>query len=120
VIYTRARGNRIPYCHIHYISDVNQWPKFSGAIRSAIAKSGKTPFVIVDSRLVREVGVPYSYDLPFRSFRLYRSPSLEPKQIDNLYSELVLLKLNIVPTLRRIGQELLTSFVSRRFDPYRS
>lgn len=107
VIFTIVRKTRLPYCYIQYISNVELFSIYSRTIRSRITKAGKTRFVLVDSRLVRGIKFPFSYDLPIRFPKLYRSSSLRPEQIDNLYSELPLLNLNIIPaTLRELWQDL--------------
>lgn len=107
VIYTRIEKTKLPYCHIQYISDLSLFSEYSMMIRSEIAKDGRTPFVLVDSRLVKGTKLPFSYILPFRWRRLYKSSGLKPAQIDNLYSENILLSLSNIPSNRRIRQELL-------------
>ena len=107
VIFTIVRNPILSYCYIHHISNVKQFSIYSRMIRSKITKAGKTRFVLVDSRLVRGIKLPFSFDLPIRFPKLYRSSSLRPEQIDNLYSELPLLNLNIIPSnLRELWQDL--------------
>jgi hypothetical protein len=108
ILYTRVKNSRIPYCYIQHISNLDMFSKYSGPIRFEIAKAGKTPFILVDSRLVQEALLPFSFSLPFRAPKLYKSASLRPEQIDNLYSEAVLLNLSTIPNIKRIKQDLLT------------
>jgi hypothetical protein len=115
VIYTKVKSAQLPYCHIQYISDLTLFSKTSMTIRSEIAKEGKTAFVFVDSRLVKGVKLPFSCVLPFRWPRFYKSSGLKPEQIDNLYSENILLNLSNIPSNRRLRQELLGAV----FHPFR-
>jgi len=113
LIYTRVKNSKIPYCYIQYISNLDQFSEYSGLIRSHIIRNTKTPFILVDSRLVQQTRLPLSFDLPVRSLKLYKSSSLKPAQIDNLYSELVLLSLSSMPTMKRIGQDLLAALIRK-------
>ena len=100
VIYTTVRNsNRVPYCYIHHISEVQSFAKFSIAIRTEIMKSAKIPFVVVDSRLVQSVRLPLSYELSLSSPKLYKSSGLRADQIDNLYSELIMFDFDSIPQL---------------------
>lgn len=107
VIFTIVKNTRLPYCYIQYISNIELFSIYSSAIRSEISKIGETPLVLVDSRLVEGITLPFSYNLPLSFPKLYRSSSLRPDQIDNLYSELLLLNFSIMPrTLRGLWQDL--------------
>jgi hypothetical protein len=94
VIFTIVGKTRFPYCFIQYISNLELFSIYSRTIRSRVAKTGLTPIVLVDSRLVRGIKLSFSYELPIRFPKLYKSSRLQPEQIDNLYSELVLLNLS--------------------------
>lgn len=106
VIYTKIQTTKLPYCHLQYISNLAVFSRYSLGIRHAIVNDSKTPFVIVDSRLIQAAKLPFAYRLPFRWIRLYKSANLKPNQIDNLYSENILLNLGNVPSLFKIRQEL--------------
>jgi hypothetical protein len=118
IIYIRVKGYRILYCYIQHISNLNLFAKYNSLIRSYITRKGKTPFILVDSRLVQQIRLPFSFELPVRSLKVYKSNSLKPAQIDNLYSELVLLNLSPLPTPKRIGQDLLTALIGKDLRPY--
>jgi hypothetical protein len=106
LIFTIVKNRRVPYCYILYINNIELFSIYSYKIRSEISKIGRTPLVLVDSRLVKDITLPFSYNLPLRFPKLYRSSSLRPEQIDNLYSELPLLNVSIMPrTLRDLWQD---------------
>lgn len=115
LVYTRVEWRRFPYGYIHYISNLDVFAKYSRVIRAAIAGSCKSWLVVVDSRLTQSVKLPLSFDLPFRYPKLYRSGStLRPAQIDNLYTELVVLHMDIIPDLSKIKRALLAVFIGKR------
>lgn len=97
IIYTIVRQAFFSYCYIQYISNIQMFSQYSGSIRADIAKHSRTPLIVVDSRLVASMKLPFSYDLPFSFPKLYKSSNLKPTQIDNLYSELVLLNFSLIP-----------------------
>ena len=99
ILYTKVTSAAVPYCHIQGISDVAVFGRYSDRIRWAIMQTHKTPFVLVDTRFVETLNLPWCYTLPFTWPRLYRSPHLHPPQIDNLYSENILLNLSNIPEL---------------------
>jgi hypothetical protein len=75
-------------------------------IRRNIAKMSKIPIAIVDSRLIGNTKVERSFDFPLRSLKLYKSQSLRPQDIDNLYSELILFNIGTLPGLRTLWWDL--------------
>jgi hypothetical protein len=119
LVYTRVASRMYSYGYIHYVSDLDVFTKYSRAIRSAIAASCESWIVVVDLRMVRSVRLPSSLDSPFRSPKLYKpASSLQPAQIDNLYTELTLLHLDAMPGWWEIKRELLAVLVNKRYDPY--
>ena len=118
IIYTRVKNSRMPYCYIQHISNLKLFTKYNGMIRSHIARSAKTPLILVDSRLVHQTRLPFSFELPVRSLKLYKSSNLRPAQIDNLYSEAVLLNLSTLPSMKRIRQNLLTGLIGKDLPRY--
>ncbi|NHC34883.1 hypothetical protein [Scytonema millei] len=97
VIYTIVKQAFLSHCYIQYISNIQIFSQYSGAIRSEIMRHSRTPLVVVDSRLIAPFKLPFSYDLPFSFPKLYKSSSLKPARIDNLYSELILLNFSLIP-----------------------
>lgn len=98
VIYTIVKQAFLSHCYIQYISNIQIFSQYSGAIRSEIIRHSRIPLVVVDSRLIAPFKLPFSYDLPFSFPKLYRSSSLKLAQIDNLYSELILLNFSLIPS----------------------
>lgn len=96
VIYTVQRSH-FPYCYIQFISNPDLFAQKSLKIRTAIANRHNLRLLLVDSRLVKDLNLPWTVELPIQFTKLYRSERLTPQQIDNLYSELVLLNFNLLP-----------------------
>ncbi|NEP60426.1 MAG: GNAT family N-acetyltransferase [Symploca sp. SIO2G7] len=113
VIYTVVDKYELSHCYIHYISNPELFSKYSLGIRAKIAKSGHTSIVVVDSRMVRGLRLPLSYELSLLT-KLYKSTSLRAEQIDNLYSELMLLNFTTLPiNFRELLHKLKLNFLSR-------
>jgi len=107
LIYSTVKNvTKYSYNYIHYLSNPIRFREYHGVIRSKIISITKIPFIVVDSRLVRNVHLPFSYTLSLTPPRLYRSAHLEPEQIDNLYSELVLLNFSTISTPVPTGRQL--------------
>jgi hypothetical protein len=100
IIYTKLRRKRIQHAHLHYISDPNQFALAYRDIRKSILDHTKAYFLLIDSRLVKNKKLPLSICLPYRAPKQYVSSTLKPEQIDNLYSELVMLNLRTQPRLK--------------------
>jgi hypothetical protein len=97
LIFTVVQNSTFSYCYLHFISDVKLFAMFSLTIRAQLVKMSGTALILVDSRLVSQISLPLTYELPLNLPKLYKSDTLTPEQIDNLYSELILLNLNILP-----------------------
>ena len=97
IIYTRKRYRKyncdIPYAHIHYISDRSAFLRRINKIKLYFLKSRKYFFLAVDERLIGNATIPYSKVYQLKVPRMYKSDILSREQIDNLYSELVVLGL---------------------------
>ena len=100
IIYTKLRRKRIQHVHLHYISDLDLFALAYRDIRKSILSHAKARFLLIDSRLVKNKKLPLSICLPYRAPKQYISSTLKPEQIDNLYSELVMLNLRTQPRLR--------------------
>ncbi|NER20247.1 MAG: hypothetical protein F6J96_05860 [Symploca sp. SIO1C2] len=107
IIYTVVKNYKLSHCYIQYISNPELFSKSSLSIRAKIAKAGQTPIVVVDSRIVRGLKLLFSYELPLQLTKLYKSNSLRAEQIDNLYSELMLLNFSTLPkSFRELWREM--------------
>jgi hypothetical protein len=110
VIYTNSKRNRIPYAHLHYISDSSLFERAHRDIRRSILAEARAFFLLIDSRLVRKRKLPISFCLPYRAPKQFISPTLKPEQIDNLYSELVVLNLRTHPRLKYLFRDIWRKF----------
>ena len=97
VIYTRKRYRKyncdIPYAQILYISDRSAFLRRINKVKSYFLKSRKYFFLAVDERLIGNATIPYSKAYQLKIPRMYKSDVLSREQVDNLYSELVVLGL---------------------------
>ena len=115
IIYTKIEAKKHPYCHIQYISDPEQFSKYSKDIRYQIYRNDNTRLIVVDSRLVSSIKIPLSFILPFEIISLYKSSNLTPEKIDNLYSENILLNLRNIPALTEIKQQIRSAITHALF-----
>jgi hypothetical protein len=106
IIYTILRRRRIQHAHLHYISDPGLFALTYHDIRKSILSHAKARFLLIDSRLVKNKKLPLSICLPYRAPKQYISSTLKPEQIDNLYSELVMLNLRTQPRLKYLTRNL--------------
>lgn len=98
LVYTVVTSLRRPYCHIHYVSNPELFGRWSGLVRRELVRHSAAPYVLLDGRFAHRLPAFACWVLPFTWRKMYRSPSLNPEQVDNLYSELVLLNIRSVPT----------------------
>jgi hypothetical protein len=106
IIYTKLRRKRIPYSHLHYISDPDLFALAYRDIRKSLLCHAKAYFLLIDSRLVKNKKLPVSICLPYRAPKQYMSSTLKPEQIDNLYSELVMLNLRTHPRFKYLIRDI--------------
>ena len=98
IIFTLVKNAKFPYSHIQYLGNPELFARYSLAIRQAIAKISGTSLVLIDRRLLVGTKPAFCFNLPIKICKLYKSSSLKPEQIDNLYSELMILDFNPIPT----------------------
>ncbi len=107
VVFTMVTSLRYPYCHIQYVSDPSLFVERCSIIRREIARRCNVMYVLVDGRFARSLPSAKGIALPFMWRKMFRSASLQPEHIDNLYSENILLNLRNVPTLAEWRYDLL-------------
>lgn len=93
LIHTKTKGKRYHFSHLHYLSDRDIFLRNLDRIRLRLLCANATPLIMIDSRLVAGLDIPHSREVPLGIPHVYRSATLAPAQIDNLYSELILLGL---------------------------
>jgi hypothetical protein len=99
LLYTFVERHRMPYCHIHYISNRHIFATKERAVRSSLLRRHRARFVAIDARLVQDVKFHCSFDFWAPAHALYKSEEVKPEQIDNLYSDVVFLKLSVLPDM---------------------
>ena len=93
LVYTRTMGKRFPFAHIHYLGNPQAFARNLDRVRLHLMLTLRTPLIMIDARLVAGVALPNSREVPLSVPHVFRSDSLSAAQIDNLYSELILLNL---------------------------
>ena len=99
LLYTHVIRHRMPYCHIQYISNKSVFERNEGSIRSSLLNNHKAKFVAIDTRLVANMKFPCSFDFWAPANALFKSSNVQADQIDNLYSDVVFLKLTTLPDM---------------------
>ena len=91
MIFTKTKGRRASFAHLQYISNRDVFLRALDLIKLRLFLATGTPFVMIDARLMRGIEIPHSREVALGRPYVYRSASLRPEQIDNLYSEMILL-----------------------------
>lgn len=118
IIYTTHGYGPLSYCHIQSISNVLLFKRYQALIRHHIIRDTGISLIVIDSRLVASIDLPFSFQLKRHTPRIYRSEQLQPDQIDNLYSECILLDVSLslrvvklmldtFPILRKVKSQLI-------------
>ena len=98
VLYTHVERYRVRYCHVHYIGNKEIYARHEGAIRSALMRRHDVWFVALDKRLVMDMTFDASVDFWAPAGGIYRpQEGVDPNHIDNLYSDVVMLRLATMP-----------------------
>ena len=107
ILYTHVVRHRLPYCHVHCISNKGLYQKNETAIRAALLKRHSARFIAVDERLTSDINFRNSFKFWAPAHALYKSDNVNPDQIDNLYSDVVFLSLTGLPDMsHELGQRL--------------
>lgn len=93
LVYTRTMGKRFPFAHVHYLGNPQVFARNLDRVRLHLMLTLRTPLIMIDARLVADVALPNSREVSLSVPHVFRSGSLSAAQIDNLYSELILLNL---------------------------
>ncbi|MCP4510160.1 MAG: hypothetical protein GY903_07980 [Fuerstiella sp.] len=105
LIYSRVTRWRLPYCHVHYISDPSIFAKNSIAIRKQILKKESVNVLVGNDRQLGRFRLPRSFRFTFTNGHLYRSKTTSPDQIDSLYSDIAHLNLTTVNAMSAVIKE---------------
>jgi hypothetical protein len=93
VVYTRTKGRRYHFSRIHHVSNREIFSACLGHIRWRMALANRTLLLAMDERLYEGERPRLSRETNLAQVAVYRSETLRPEQIDNLYSEVTLLGL---------------------------
>lgn len=93
VIFKRTKGRKVHFSEIHYVSHPRIFLENLNRIKMHLFMVNGTFLTLLQSRLVGDPVIPHSKTTLYPSPPLYMSSRLRPEQIDNLYSELMLLSL---------------------------
>ena len=93
ILFTRAKGRRFHFARIHPVSNREVFLACLDHIRWRLALASRTFLLAIDARLLGGRIPPGGRETPLALRAVYRSRTLSPAQIDNLYTELLLLPL---------------------------
>lgn len=93
VVYTIGRRWHVRIARVHYLSDADGFAKSLPRLQRHWLLRHGAVLAECDCRLVEGLEFPATFRRPRVWPRLYRSPDLDRPQVDNLYSEVVLLNL---------------------------
>jgi hypothetical protein len=94
VLYTTRRKRRLlPYAHVHFISNRRVFSQATASIVRHLAKTHGSLGLLVEGRFVEPPRREGLFVRRVKLERLYRTSSLEPGDVDHLYSELPVLGL---------------------------
>ena len=102
IVYTSVSRYIRPYCYIHYLSNTNLFERAYKLICSRLSRLNNCSFTVIDNRLLSNKRFPLSFKFPFQNRQLFLSSSVQAKNIDTLYSEVVFLKLCTFPDLSKM------------------
>ena len=118
VHYALVERYRFRYCHIHRVSDRDLFLEHEETVRSAIMRRHEVRAVALDMRLWRGQAFRRSFAMPPAGHGLFRpaqGDDIHEEDIDHLYSDVTMLRLATMPSVRH---ELLEP-LRRRFMPGR-
>lgn len=93
LVITKVERIRLPFVYVHFISNLPVYEKFIHKVAFQILWHCKAVGLIVDERLLQGYKTCWGAKYKLPHFKFYRSSSLMAEDIDNLYSELILLNL---------------------------
>ncbi len=93
VVSTRTKGRRYFFSHVHYLSDAGVFVEALERVRPALCLQNRAMLTMIEQRFLAGRHVPQSKIAEMPTPRIFFSSTLAAGQIDNLYSELVVLGL---------------------------
>lgn len=100
ILYTHVVRYRINYCHIQYVSNREFFLRNEPLIRKALLKRHRVWIVVVNSRQFRDQKFRRSFDFWAPAHAVFKpTGDICQDQIDSLYSDVVMLRLAVLPHL---------------------
>ncbi len=93
IISTRIKRKRLWFAHVHYISNLAFFVESIGPITKELCKQHRAAAIMIDKRFDETVRISLGFTYRLPNPMLFKSDVLQPSQIDNLYSELILLNI---------------------------
>jgi hypothetical protein len=107
VLYTHVVRYGFHYCHIHYVSNKLMFVARDNDIRASLMKQHKVRFVLVDCRLFPGKTFRRSFNFWAPAHAMFKSANgVTADQVDNLYSDVVMLRLTVLPHISHEIKEL--------------
>lgn len=98
IVYSHVQRYRVRYCHLHHLGDKALYARHEPAVRAALMRRHGVRFVMVDNRMVKGLSFSRSFDFWAPAHAVYRpADEVAPEQVDNLYSDVVMLRLALMP-----------------------
>ncbi|MEI9897290.1 MAG: hypothetical protein WDN28_26375 [Chthoniobacter sp.] len=91
LVSVRMKGRRRYFSHLLHVGDPDVFVEALEKIRIALLFQNRTPLIILDERLLHGRPTPASRPIALHTPRVFKSSVLTAEQLDNLYSEFVLL-----------------------------
>ena len=91
IAFTRTPGRRVTFSHIHHIGHLDLFLAALNLVKRELYRANRTLFTMIEERFLRGHPITHSRPASLKAPRLFRSTRLRPEQIDNLYSEMVVL-----------------------------
>jgi hypothetical protein len=92
LIHTKRQYRGIRFTHVQHVSRPDVLARNVDSVRGKLARVNGTPVTMIDRRFLRAETLPGSFAKSYPAPMMFRSSTVQREDIDNLYSELVLLR----------------------------
>lgn len=93
IIFTKMPGRRVNFCRVQFIGNREAFTQNFAYIQWRLFLASGWPFLMIDGRMAEGMTFPRSRDVALTSPYVFLSKTLKKEQIDNLYTEQILLNL---------------------------
>jgi hypothetical protein len=93
VVFTRTKGRRFHFARVHHISNPRFFLENLDGVRWRLMAGARAPLIMIDSHLLPPGKIKASRTVEPGIPTVFKSATLGPEQIDNLYTEAILLDL---------------------------